>query len=225
MHWLGRMSLQTKVLLLQAGIVLLVVTVLSGTFIAILSGIVHREYEQRVMAVAQTVALMPALRDALAQPDPAAAIQPLAEQLRTAAGLTFIVISNRQGIRYSHPNPELIGKPVDEDDSRARAGQAYTTTEEGTLGVSIRAKVPILDDHGQVVGVVSAGILDAHMQQLLSSHFLDIGGVALGGLLLGLVVSFLLARHIKRQMFGLEPVEIAGLLEQREAMLHGIREG
>jgi two-component system, CitB family, sensor kinase len=35
----------------------------------------------------------------------------------------------------------------------------------------------------------------------------------------------LLARRIKRQTFDLEPDEIAALLEQREAMLHGIREG
>jgi two-component system CitB family sensor kinase len=35
----------------------------------------------------------------------------------------------------------------------------------------------------------------------------------------------LLARRIKRQTFGLEPDEIATLLEQREAVLHGIREG
>lgn len=224
-HWLTRLSLQTKVLLLQAGIVLLVVALLSGTFIAILSGIVQRQYEARVMDVAQSVALMPTIRDALTEPDPPASIQPLAEQVRTSTGLAFIVVTNQHGVRYSHPNSELIGRPVDEDDSLARAGQAYTTTESGTLGLSIRAKVPIFDDSGQVLGVVSAGILAADMQQLLSSHILEISGVALGGLLLGLVVSFLLARHIKRQMFGLEPAEIAALLEQREAMLHGIREG
>src|SRR5207248_2493543 len=37
--------------------------------------------------------------------------------------------------------------------------------------------------------------------------------------------AFLLARRVKQQTFGLEPDEIAALLEQREAMLHGIREG
>jgi two-component system CitB family sensor kinase len=37
--------------------------------------------------------------------------------------------------------------------------------------------------------------------------------------------AFLLARRVKRQTFGLEPDEIGVLLEQREAMLHGVREG
>ena len=40
-----------------------------------------------------------------------------------------------------------------------------------------------------------------------------------------MIGSILLARRIKRQTFGLEPNEISGLLEQREAVLHGIREG
>jgi two-component system CitB family sensor kinase len=47
-----------------------------------------------------------------------------------------------------------------------------------------------------------------------------VAAVTLGGL-----GSLLLARHLKSQTFGLEPAEIASLLEQREAILHGIREG
>ena len=35
----------------------------------------------------------------------------------------------------------------------------------------------------------------------------------------------LVARRVKRQTLGLEPTEIAGLVEHRDAMLHGIREG
>ena len=41
----------------------------------------------------------------------------------------------------------------------------------------------------------------------------------------GLAGSVLLSRHLKRETFGLEPWEIAGLLEEREASLQGIREG
>lgn len=43
--------------------------------------------------------------------------------------------------------------------------------------------------------------------------------------LIGVVGSLLLARRVKRQTLGLEPREIAGLVEQREAVLHGIKEG
>ena len=43
--------------------------------------------------------------------------------------------------------------------------------------------------------------------------------------LLGVLGSLLLARRVKRQTLGLEPREITGLVEQREALLHGIKEG
>src|SRR5918996_3012310 len=42
---------------------------------------------------------------------------------------------------------------------------------------------------------------------------------------IGIVGSLLVARRVKRQTLGLEPLEIAGLVEHRDAMLHGIREG
>ena len=45
------------------------------------------------------------------------------------------------------------------------------------------------------------------------------------GAALGVGGSLLLARRVKRQTLGMEPREITGLVEHREAMLHGIKEG
>jgi two-component system CitB family sensor kinase len=44
-------------------------------------------------------------------------------------------------------------------------------------------------------------------------------------LAIGVVASLTLARRLKRSTFGLELDEIAALVQEREAMLHGIREG
>jgi two-component system CitB family sensor kinase len=44
-------------------------------------------------------------------------------------------------------------------------------------------------------------------------------------LAIGVVASLTLARRLKRSTFGLELEEIAALVQEREAMLHGIREG
>ncbi len=41
----------------------------------------------------------------------------------------------------------------------------------------------------------------------------------------GVIGSLLIARRVKRQTLGLEPSEITGLVEHREALLHGIKEG
>src|SRR5207253_1455122 len=104
--------------------------------------------------------------------------------------------------------------------------ESVVVQEDGSLGRSIRAKVPIYDAlQSKVIGAVSVGILVAPLQERLAGHLPVLGGSTLLALLLGSGVSFVLARHIKGQMLGLEPAEIAALFEQREAMLHGIREG
>ena len=58
--------------------------------------------------------------------------------------------------------------------------------------------------------------------------FQQMGYVALYTLLalgLGIVAALVLARAIKRATFNLEPAEIVALVQEREAMLYGIREG
>src|SRR6266545_1572222 len=92
----------------------------------------------------------------------------------------------------------------------------------GTLGKSVRAKVPIRDG-GRVIGFVSVGVLERKLTEQLIADLPVILIPAGIGLLLGTIGAALLARRIKRQTFGLEPDEIAALFEQREAMLHGIR--
>jgi two-component system CitB family sensor kinase len=235
MRVVGRFSLQTKVLLIQVGIVLLVAGLISATVVSVLARLVEQESGERALGIAEAVALMPEVRSAFDSTDPATRIQPLAESVRKAAALSFVVVSNRNLIRYSHTNPELIGRslldppPADgalpEDDARPLRGESFVVEEDGSLGRSIRAKVPIYDAAGNVVGAVSVGILMERLQDSLASHLPELAGAAVLALVLGSGVSFLLARHIKGQMLGLEPAEIAALFEQREAMLHGIREG
>jgi two-component system, CitB family, sensor kinase len=232
---LSRLPLQTKVLLIQIGIVVLVAGLIVGTVVSVIGRMVERQSGELVLGIAQTVAVMPTVRQAFTTPEPQRIIQPLAEEVRQSAGLSFVVVANRDLIRYSHTNPDLIGKSlqdpplpqgsIPEDDARALRGESFIVQEDGSLGRSIRAKVPIYADDGQVIGEVSVGVLVQRVQDLLGSYLPELAGVGALALLVGTMASFLLARHIKGQILGLEPAEIAALFEQREALLHGVREG
>ena len=92
-------------------------------------------------------ACIPAIRRAFATPDPARDIDPIAERIRKLTGASFVVVANKRGVRYSHPNPANIGKRVSTDPTVALAGDVYVGYQEGTLGRSLRAKVPIVLDH------------------------------------------------------------------------------
>src|SRR5919199_2108044 len=141
---------------MQIGIVVLVAALMSGAIVSVLTRVAGQQSGERVLGIAQTVALIPAVRAAFNSPDPPAIIQPLAESVRRAADLSFVVVANRDLIRYSHPNPDLVGRPlqdpplpegaIPEDDSRALRGESFFVEEDGSLGRSIRAKVPLYAD-------------------------------------------------------------------------------
>jgi two-component system CitB family sensor kinase len=220
-----RLPLASRIFALQVGILLLVVIVGALAAILVIRTQLDRSYEGRSLAVADSVAALPAVREAVGAGDPDDLLQPLAEEIRLATGATFIVITDERGIRFTHPNPERIGEMVSTDPEPALSGIRWSGTQEGTLGVSVRGKVPIFGDDGHILGMVSVGFLQAEVGSQLLSQLPTLGAFLAVALTLGALGSLLLARHLKSQTFGLEPAEIARLLEQREAVLHGIREG
>lgn len=220
-----RLALASRILALQMGIVLLVVIVGALAAVLVVRSQLDRSYEGRSLAVADSVAALPAVQAAVRDGDPDGILQPLAERIRIATGATFIVITDGNGIRFTHPNPERIGEMVSTDPEPALSGMRWSGTQEGTLGVSVRGKVPIAGDDGDVIGMVSVGFLQAEVGSQLLTQLPTLGAFLAVAIILGALGSLFLSRHLKSQTFGLEPAEIAGLLEQREAILHGIREG
>ena len=219
-----RLPLAYQILVFQVAIILL--SALMGAAAALwqASQELDRQYEQRSLAIAESVASNSAIQAALLNGDPTGLIQDSAEQIRQSTGATYVVVTNRQGIRYSHTNPAMIGKPVDENPSSVLAGHTWVGVQTGTLGISARGKAPIFYQ-GSVIGMVSVGFLETTIWNQLIAELPGFALTVLLALGLGVAGSMLLASRLKRQTFGLEPYEIAGLLEEREASLQGIHEG
>src|SRR6266576_606180 len=220
-----RLSLASQILVFQLAIVLGALMIGAAASYLNESRQLDQRYEQRSLTIAQSVAGMPSVRDGLRDSDPSRTLQPLAEGIIKASGASFVVIASANGIRYSHPNPAMIGKPIDEDFHAVLVGKTWTGVEHGTLGVSARGKAPIFDGQNRVIGIVSVGFLEGTLSEQLAAMLPQLAFYLLVALALGVAGSLLLARRLKRQTFGLEPGEIASLLETREASLHGIREG
>jgi len=219
------MSLRNQLLLLQALIVCAVVLGTGIVAVSLSERQVRDAYLDRMIGVAQSVARLPAIHDAFDDDDPAAVIQPIAEVIREASNVTYVVVTDARGIRYSHPDTDRIGEQVSTDPSIPLSGEMYVGTQTGTLGESWRAKVPVRSADGAVVGTVSVGILES----ALRDEF--VGGLA--GLVIALVASAVVGIFgsawvtavIRRRIYRLEPKEIASLVGSRETMLHGLSEG
>jgi two-component system CitB family sensor kinase len=220
----AKMPFLRQVLVLQIGLLALVLCV--GAVVAVWteSSELSTQYEQRALGMARAVASDVALGDAVAA-DNQPLVQATAERARLSTGALFVVVTDEKGIRLAHPNPDQIGQLVSTDPSAALAGQEVTNVDRGTLGLSARGKVPLRDHTGAIVGEVSIGIdaaeIDAARESQLGTAVL-FSGVAL---LLGVGGALLLIRLLKRRTLGLEPHELAELMQEHQAVLHGIGEG
>jgi two-component system, CitB family, sensor kinase len=219
-----RLPLAYQILAFQVGIIVLAALVGAVAAVWQAQQELDRQYEQRSLVIAQSVAANTDVQDALLAGDTSGTVQRAAESVRRSTGATYVVVTDRSGIRYSHPNPARIGQPVDENPALVLAGHTWVGVQQGTLGVSARGKAPVFHD-GQVIGMVSVGFLEAEVTQELLADWPGFAVTLLLALALGCGGSLLLASRLKRQTFGLEPYEIAGLLEEREASLQGIHEG
>ncbi len=218
------MSLRQRLLLLQVAIVVLTIGVVGGVALRMQEAQIRDSYEERMIGVAQSVATLPAIVAAYDEPDPSAVIQPIAEVIREASGVTYVVVTDAQGIRYSHPNPDRIGEMVSTETSAPLSGRVYVGTQTGTLGESWRVKVPIFAE-GEVIGSVSVGTLESTLREDLLDDLPQLLVWVLGAGLAGTLGAVYVQRLVWRRVYRMEPEEIASLREVRDAMLHGLGEG
>ncbi|WP_394768174.1 ATP-binding protein [Lacisediminihabitans sp.] len=232
-----RLSFSTQTLVFQLGVVALVVLVCTGMFAYLSYGETGSQVEARALAVANSVAarddvrkLVTAVSAATAVPGNAelrgGPIQRAAEEVRRRTAALFVVITDDDGIRLSHPTPSLLGKMVSTSPSADLKGKVVTAIENGTLGPSARAKVPIWSpDHRRVVGEVSVGFSMTSVMQNLAALILPLIGVGIGVLILAAAASAALVRRLRTLTLGLEPEEISALVQDQEVVLYGVGEG
>ncbi|MEU1621848.1 sensor histidine kinase [Streptomyces sp. NPDC005722] len=216
-----------QVLLVQVVLTTGVITLATGLFLAPLSSQLDQQAMRQALSIAQTTAATPGLaRDLLGtRPGVTGPVQEEAERIRRATGALYIVVMDTRGVRWSHTDVTQIGRHVSTDPSVALAGREIMQIDRGTLGRSARAKVPLRDDGGRIVGAVSVGIAyDSVRERLLATVpvLLLYAGAALG---VGVLAALLVSRRLQRRTHGLAFADISALLDEREAMLHGIREG
>lgn len=202
-----------SLLLLQVAIVSLCVCVTTVVAVRVQDAQIRSATQQRVSVVAESLADLPAVVSAIGSPQASEVLQPLAELVREASGVDYVVITDATGLRLTHPNPDLIGGRVSTDPSAVLRGERFLGTEEGTLGRTLRAKVPVIAD-GVVVGTASVGLLESHITADLETSVLQLTPWALGSLVIGVLAATAVDRAVRRRVARLE-LELRELEVQR----------
>ncbi|MEO7123333.1 MAG: sensor histidine kinase [Lacisediminihabitans sp.] len=185
-----------------------------------------QDFQARAAAIAETFAEIPTIRSCLAVGGPSCeqSVQNLASATAHRTGAAYVVVIDMNRVRHSHPDPGLIGKKVHEP-IVVRDGKVHLGIDSGITGVNANARAPLYGPQGTLVGEVSAGIEESSVSDELLHELPSYILWVLVVLAFGAVASLILASRMKRRTFGLELDEIARLLLEREATLHGIREG
>ncbi|MGX2994097.1 ATP-binding protein [Streptomyces sp. JNUCC 64] len=217
----------SQVLLMQLAIAAGVAVLATGLFLAPLSDQLDDQAMRRALSIAQTTAAQPQIaRDVKASlPTPGGPVQDVTERIRRASGAEYVVIMNTDGVRWSHTDPRQIGKVVSTDPSAALAGREVMEIDNGTLGRSARGKVPLRDARGEIIGAVSVGIEYDSVRARLIHTIPSLLAYAGGAMAVGALAAYLISRRVQKQTRDLAFSDISALLAEREAMLHGIREG
>ena len=216
-------------MLLLVQVLIVTVCVISTTVVAVhvQERLLLDRTVARVTAVAESLAELPAVIDALevletagVDPDTSRAtaeLQPLALLVRQASGVDYIVITDARGIRLTHPTPDARGRLVSTDASQILLGETFVGVEQGTLGLTLRAKVPVRDlsvavgsaesdaeATGAVIGTVSVGLLESQAAADLSEGMSQLAPWVLGSLLFGIVAAALVNGVVSRRLDRLE---------------------
>lgn len=222
-----KVSLRTKILGLVLSLLVMVIGLLAGVFAYMEKKDVEEHMGRLALEVARTVSFMPSVQQAFEEEDPSEIIQPISLSVQQETGAEFVVVGNTDSIRYAHPDENKIGKRmVGGDNERAlRDGEYYISKAEGTLGPSLRGKAPIINEGGEIIGIVSVGFLLEDIRTIVWNKIENVFGIAVLVLVVGVVGSLLLARSIRKDTLGLEPYEITSFYQTRQAILSSIKEG
>jgi two-component system CitB family sensor kinase len=227
---IGGRKLSNQILASQVSILLAVVVVGFALFARQERHQLDHQYMDEALQIAQTVADTPEVKGCIEFPSPDCdgTLQAIADRVQKDTSTDFVVIVDAAGIRHTHPShgrpDSLVGKRIDEAAPVTRPDVRF---DHGSLGPSVNGRVPLYGrlDPQERIGEVSVGRKVADVATIFTGQLPSYAawfGVALG---VGTLASYVLARRLKKRTFGLELDEIAKLLQEREAVLHGIREG
>ena len=224
-----RPTLAGQLFALQLAIIVVVIVAVAGVSLAQAAATFERVEGRRVAGLAEQIAVNPLVRTNLAEPETRTGLATLAQSIVIQTGISSVSFAETDlDVRVS-TDPSLEGSVMPLGSPRVEDGASWS----GTLQIEgvdhLVSQVPVLGEATDAVGAHLGTVMVAERVpstwerlQGTSSYLLTYLGIAL---VVGLGGSWLLSRRIKRQTRGMEPREIAGLAEHREAMLRGIAEG
>jgi len=220
------LSFRQRVWLLLVTVVTLQILLIGFFFNYTFSNAMNHQISTRAVIQAREIASDPQLIQEVKHNN-IAGVQKQIKRLQGISDANFIVVGDKNGIRLAHPDEQKIGFPMQGGDN-VRAlenGEHYYSIRQGSLGYAIRGKSPIIAQNGLIIGVISVGYLLENVSNWLLLYSSPVFFALLLVLLFSSLGAWFFTKHIKKQMYGMEPEEIALSLRIQKSVLAAVYEG
>ncbi|WP_172840492.1 ATP-binding protein [Virgibacillus phasianinus] len=230
MKRLLNVSLQVKILGLIISLILLIVGLITTTFVILESKEDIKKAESIALQTAKTLSYMPVVHETIISNDQSEEIQSIADHIVGEVNASAILIENRDG-RLFNEVPSSILDRLSNDKHKYRTlvfGSAYATNVGDGADALLIGMAPIYIDYGmygKVEGTVAVVYKMETIMEDIAADTKKILIISFGVLLAGIFGGVMLTRSIRKDTFGLEPIEIASLYRERNAIIQSIKEG
>ncbi|NQZ91103.1 MAG: sensor histidine kinase [Moritella sp.] len=186
----------------------------------------EQESGEKALGIAKFLAASPSVVEAIEAKNPEL-IREKVELLRTSINATFIVIGDKNSLRYAHPIANRLGHKMqgEDNDKALKQGLSYISLAEGSLGKSVRGKAPIFSYNGEIIGVVSVGYLVTSIENKAEHFLLFLLFMVVLVVFTNALISNFTAKKFQNAIFGFEPEEFGRLYMELEVTLSTIKEG
>ena len=225
-----RLPLATQLVVVQLILIAAVLVAVSAVSVEQTRISFQRDQGQRVLALAEVLAASATVRAGLT-PGNESLLPAATTQLQATTGIGLVMVAGVDGVVRASSNPLLVDEPLAWPELVAAPMRSTTNTIELGGQSYLVAAAPVLSDPettGEPVrqlGIAVVGEENPSRLDALATAAPTLITYLGAAMVLGIVGSLLVARWIKRQTLGLEPAEIAAVVEQREAIFTGIAEG
>ncbi|WP_240423966.1 sensor histidine kinase [Microbacterium halotolerans] len=201
--WRYRVA-RLALVVLPSVIVLVCVGATTAVAMSVQRDSIRETTAERVSDVSSELAeldqIVQVLESAAEREQATAELQPIASIVERAAGVDYVVVMTTDSIRITHPVPDERGRPVSTDSGMVLSGESVLEMDTGTIGRTLRAKHPVLDAEGNVIGAISAGMLESRMADDVETALWQLLPWAAGALAAGLVASSAVAAAIRSRL-------------------------
>lgn len=229
----GELTLAAKVLLLELVVIAVLLTAVGVLSVRQSNADFAEERGAQMRSVAEYVATLPEVRGQLERVEdglaPASttprALAPYVDRGVSLSSASDVMVVSLTGVVLAATEPSRVGEQADLGESDALEGRGWTGDVEPDDEQAVAAHAPVIAEDGSLLAIVAAEETYPSVADQVATAAPDLALFLGLGALLGLGGTWVVSRMVRRSTRGLGTTELANLADQREALLHAIREG